>query len=142
MYLFTCIKHPQNLLSMDTFYVYRNTDQAHTKFMIVTLFRERERKNRARKRMMEEFILNLLFPVKQKFITNRNFFIHSLIHCSQWFPYLFNFKTLLSRVRQTGQFSTIPLFQAKSNFQKKKKKLQVRIQSHPLSPCVFLLTRC
>lgn len=49
--------------------------------------------------MMEEFILNLLFLKKQKFIT-MNVAYMSLIHCSQWFPYLFNFlKTLLSLVR-------------------------------------------
>lgn len=98
MHLFTCIKHPQNLLSMDTFYVYIETlTRAHTKFMIVTLFRERERERIGPgKRMMEEFILNLLFLKKQKFIT-MNVAYMSLIHCSQWFPYLFNFlKTLLS----------------------------------------------
>lgn len=44
MHLFNCIKHPQNLLLMDTFLCkYRKVDQAQTKFMIVTLFRERER---------------------------------------------------------------------------------------------------
>lgn len=40
--------------------------------------------------MMEEFILNLLFLKKNKFIT-MNVAYMSLIRCSQWFPYLFNF---------------------------------------------------
>ena len=68
---------------MDTFLCkYRNVDQAHTKFMIVTLFRERERKNGARKRMMEEFILNLLFLKKTK--------VYYIEFCTHGFDMLFS----------------------------------------------------